>query len=189
MLAVTGGTPGTPGVDATGGWSFTPTQAVSVTALDAFDPTGDGTAGAVRLYTAGGTVLASAQVTTSDSQEGSPTKFYSAPLATPVSLLANATYYIAEDFGTATMAFAGTGTTFATEAVIEYGSEVHAMSQGQKPTTDVAGGMFHPGIFGPNFDIAGVGTPVPEPGSFALLGIGVLVLLVAGLTGRRKLPG
>jgi hypothetical protein len=58
---------------ASAGWSFTTNQAVNVTALDAFDPTGTG-AGGVRLYTGSGTVLASATVTTSDNQEGSPIK-------------------------------------------------------------------------------------------------------------------
>src|SRR5271169_2637498 len=42
---------GTPGFAASAGWSFTTKQAVKVTALDAFDPTGTG-AGGVRLYTA-----------------------------------------------------------------------------------------------------------------------------------------
>ena len=60
------------GFDASAGWSFATTEKISVTALDAFDPTGDGAAGTVRLYTAGGTVLASARVTTKDPKEGSP---------------------------------------------------------------------------------------------------------------------
>lgn len=88
----------------TAGWSFTTNRAVTVTALDAFDPTGAGTAGAVRLYTAGGTVLASTTVTTSDPQEGSPVSFYSHAIS-PVSLLANTTYFIAEDFGSTTQAY------------------------------------------------------------------------------------
>jgi len=66
-----------PGFDASAGWSLKTNQAITVAALDAFDPTGNGTAGAVRLYNASGTVLASATVTTSDPKEGSPISFYS----------------------------------------------------------------------------------------------------------------
>jgi hypothetical protein len=77
------------------GWSFTTNKAIAVTALDALDPTGSGTAGTVRLYNGSGTVLASARVLTSDPREGSPL-FYSQAIS-PVSLAANTTYCIAED--------------------------------------------------------------------------------------------
>jgi hypothetical protein len=70
---------GTPGFAASAGWSFITNEAVKVTALDAFDPTGTG-AGGVRLYTASGTVLASVKVTTSDPKQGSPISFYSAAI-------------------------------------------------------------------------------------------------------------
>jgi hypothetical protein len=92
------------GFDASAGWSFTTTAAISVTALDAFDPTGDKAAGTVRLYNSAGTLLASIRVTTADAKEGSPISFYSAKLAKPVSLAAKTTYFIAEDLGTATLA-------------------------------------------------------------------------------------
>jgi hypothetical protein len=174
---------GTPGFAASAGWSFITNEAVKVTALDAFDPTGTG-AGGVRLYTASGTVLASAKVTTSDPKQGSPISFYSAAI-TPVSLKADMTYYIAEDLGSTTTAN-GNVTGLMTVSAIKYGSEVAAAGQGMDPTTDATMGMFSPGIFGPNFDIAAVGASVPEPGSFALLGIGLLGLLGGMIRQRRQ---
>jgi hypothetical protein len=169
------------GFDASAGWSFTTTEKISVTALDAYDPTGDGAAGTVRLYTAGGMVLASAKVTTSDPKEGSPVEFYSAKLSKAVSLAANTTYYIVEDIGTATMAN-GNVTGLTTFSGITYKGEVAAQGQGNKPTTDATMGMFSPGIFGPNFDAAKGTGAVPEPATWAmaLLGFGLL-----GLSGAR----
>jgi hypothetical protein len=82
------GVPPSAGQALTGGWSFTTNRAITITALDALDPTGDGTAGAVRLYDGNGNVLASATVTTSDPQEGSPILFYSHAIA-PVTLAAD----------------------------------------------------------------------------------------------------
>jgi hypothetical protein len=169
------------GFDASAGWSFATTEKISVTALDAFDPTGDGAAGTVRLYTAGGTVLASARVTTKDPKEGSPIMFYSAKLSKPIVLAANTTYFIAEDIGTATMAN-GNVTGLKTTTGITYKVEVAAMGQGQNPTTDATMGMFSPGIFGPNFDVGAVGAAVPEPSTWAMMLLGFAGL---GFFGRR----
>ena len=190
VLQFTSGTKTTAGqlAPASAGWSFTTgSQGVSVTALDAFDSTGTG-AGGVRLYTAGGTVLASATVTNSDPLEGTlPSQFHSHALTTPVSLAANTMYFIAEDLAAATMGYVDvTGLT--TTNGITYDGVVAAQTFGQNPTTDATMGMFTNGIFGPNFDIAAVGAPVPEPepASFMLLGTGLLVLLGAGLSRHRR---
>jgi hypothetical protein len=175
------------GFDASAGWSFTTNEKITVTALDAFDPTGDGSAGTVRLYNASGTVLGSAKVTTSDPKEGSPIMFFTAKLSKPIVLAAKTTYFIAEDLGTATLANA-TVTGLTTSSAIKYDVEVAAMGQGKNPTTDATEGMFSPGIFGPNFDVGAVGAAVPEPATWAmmLLGFGLLGLSGARLSRRGR---
>jgi PEP-CTERM motif len=172
--------------DASAGWSFTTTERISVTALDAFDPTGAG-AGAVRLYTAKGTVLASAKVTNKDPQDGLPIKFFSAALKTPL-VLAAGTYFIAEDLSTTTMANGNVTGLKTSSAAIKWDSEVAAMGQGMNPTTDATMGMFSPGIFGPNFEVGAVGAAVPEPATWAmmLLGFGLLGLGGARLSRRGR---
>jgi hypothetical protein len=128
------------GSDASAGSSFSTNDPVSVTALDAFDPTGSD--GQVRLYNGVGTVLASATVTTSDPQEGWPIPFYSQPI-TPVSLAAGETYYIAEDFAPSTTAYLlASGLT--TDPEITYGGAVLALGQGQNPTTGFLMGIGNP---------------------------------------------
>jgi Domain of unknown function (DUF4082)/PEP-CTERM motif len=171
--------------DSSAGWSFTATERIRVTALDAFDPTGAG-AGTVRLYTAKGTVLASAKVTTKDPQDGSPIKFYSAALKTPL-VLAAGTYFIAEDLAATTIAN-GTVSGLTTTTGIKYLVEVAAAGQGKDPTTDATMGMFSPGIFGPNFEVGAVGAAVPEPATWAmmLLGFGLLGFGGARLSRRGR---
>jgi hypothetical protein len=176
---------GTPGFDASAGWSFTTNEKISVTALDAFDPNGDGAAGTVRLYNASGTVLASAKVTTTDPKEGSPIMFFSAKLSKPLVLAAMTTYFIAEDLGTATTAN-GNVSGLTTSSAIKYDGEVAAMGQGKNPTTDATGGMFSPGIFGPNFDVTLGASAVPEPSTWAMMLIGFGLL---GLGGAFSRPG
>ena len=170
------------GFDASAGWSFTTNEKISVTALDAFDPNGDGAAGTVRLYNASGTVLASAKVTTADPKEGSPIMFFSAKLSKPLVLAAMTTYFIAEDLGTATTAN-GNVSGLTTSSAIKYDGEVAAMGQGQNPTTDAPGGMFSPGIFGPNFDVTLGASAVPEPATWAMM---ILGFLGVGYFGYRR---
>jgi len=156
---------GTFGGDVSAGWSFTTNQAVTVVALDAFDPTGDG---AVRLYDGSGNVLASATVTNSDPQEGSPILFYSQAIS-PVSLAAATTYFIAQDFSTNSTHLDAQVTGLTTDAAITYVGGVAVVGLGGTPTGDPSGGAFNPAYFGPNFDIAAV----PEPSTLALLAAGL----------------
>jgi hypothetical protein len=154
--------------DYTLGWSFTTNQAFNVGALDAYQIDTGGSQ--VRLYNATGTILASATVVSTDPVEGSPFSFYSQAIS-PVALAAGQTYYIAEDVGSGTGALvAGFGLT--TDPAITYGSAVSANGLGNDPTTDVFGGGYDPGYFGPNFDIAT--SSVPEPATLTLFGIGAL---------------
>ena len=172
VLEFASGTPFISGFDGTYGWEFTTNTAVTVDALDAYSTFGSG---AVRLYDSSGAVLASATVTASDPREGTPFLFYSHAIA-PVTLAANTTYFIAQDFSAAaeTLAYAYT-TAVTTSSEITYVSEVTAVGLGLTPTTDAFHGNFNPGEFGPNFDL-GSATPtleVPEPASVALLLAGV----------------
>jgi hypothetical protein len=131
---------------------------------------------ALRLHDASGTVLASATVTFSDKQEGSPAAFYSQAIS-PVSLAADTTHYIAQDFSPLNpLDILVTGLT--TDAAITFSGEVAAVGLGTNPTTAGAGtgGAHNPAFFGPNFDIV-----VPEPST--------VLLLAAGLGGLGMLRG
>jgi hypothetical protein len=178
VLEFSGGSSATSGGDdLTVGWAFTTTTAISVTALDAFDPSGDGF---VQLYDGSANVLASATVATSDPTEGNPTAFHSAAI-TPVTLAANTTYYIAEDVvavdTTSFLVMTGTPTT---SSLITYGGSVSDAGLRETPTTDVNNGnILDPAYFGPDFDAVAA----PEPASLTLLGFGLAGL---GAIRRRK---
>ena len=149
------------------GWSFTTTQAITVSALDAWTGGTGQTSYNVRLYNAAGTTLASATVLNTDPIEGAPSTFYKHAI-TPVALAASTTYYIAMDQVNGFMAENVSGLT--TSPLINYTGEVYqAFGSGTNPTTDGTGGALNPGLFGPNFDATP--TAVPEPGSMILLGL------------------
>jgi hypothetical protein len=165
ILEYTASTPAALG-DASAGWSFTTNQAVTVVALDALDPTGDGT---VRLYDASGTVVASATVTFSDKQEGSPAAFYSKAISS-VSLAADTMYYVVQNFSPSSTHLDLLVTGLTTDAAIIFSGEVAAVGLGTNPTIagTGTGGAYNPAFFGPNFDIA-----VPEPSTMLLLAAGL----------------
>jgi hypothetical protein len=161
--------------DLTAGWSFTTNQAITVTALDAFDPTGTGL---VQIYNGSGNVLASATLNTSDAKEGNPTSFYTQAIA-PVTLVANTTYYISEDINGGIVLFRTGPLTL--DPSITYNGEVSGSGLGQTPTTDAFAGGLNPGFFGPNFDIS---PTVPEPSTTVLTGL--LFGFVAAYAGLRS---
>lgn len=164
------------GTDGSVGWYFTTNQAITVTALDAYDPSNG--SGNVRLYDVAGNILASATVTTSDPLVGSPVSFRSHAI-TPVSLSANTTYYIAQD--ARGNAFFGSVGGMTTISAITYGGQVAGGGLGQTPTGDGFGGAFSPGFFGPNFEIADQNV-VPEPSSLTVFSI----LGLLGYVGLRR---
>jgi hypothetical protein len=175
--------------DDTFGWKFTTNQAIIVTALDVFDPTGSvevvpGT-GNVRLYNGSGTILAHATVTASDPLEGSPVPFHSHAI-TPVTLAANQTYYIAQGIRANTTQFYVRTSTPTTSPLITYNGEVATSSgigMSATPTSDAFGGGLSPGIFGPNFD-AVAAQVVPEPST--MLQAAIASLLGLGYAWRRR---
>ena len=125
------------GGDTSGGWSFTTNQAITVVALDAYEPNSGND---VRLYDGNGTVLASAIVLPTDPTGGSPIPFYTHAI-TPVTLAAGQTYYIAEDFPANINQFYYNTDTPVTDPAITYGAGVFSTAGlGQDPTTDAFGG-------------------------------------------------
>jgi hypothetical protein len=184
ILEVAGGGSATEDPSASVGWSFTTNQSITVTALDAYDPS---VFGSVRLYNASGVILAGATLTTSDSQEGSPTLFYTQAI-TPVTLAANTTYYIAEDVAEGQTPFLVNTNTPITSPLITYVGGVDTPGIGQTPTTDVFSGFFNPAYFGPNFDAGPAGVAAsPEPASLTLFAFsGAALLGYAGLRRRKK---
>ena len=171
------------GSNTSAGWSFTTNAAITVVALDAFDATGDG-ANNVRLYDGSGTVLAEATVTNSDPTEGSSALFHTVAI-TPVTLLANTTYYIAEDTinNTTNLYYNVSGLT--TDPSITYHGSVIALGTGQNPTSDPFFGTTHdPAEFGPNFDITSAAVATPEPST--LISGGTAALAGLGYTWRRR---
>jgi hypothetical protein len=169
------------GGDTSGGWSFTTNQAITVVALDAFNPNSGND---VRLYDGNGTVLASAIVLPTDPTEGSPIPFYTHAIA-PVTLAAGQTYYIAEDFPANINGFWIKTDSPMTDPAITYGAAVFAAAGlGQDPTTDAFHGNLNPGYFGPNFDIGGTTSAAPEPGTMVIV---MVALAVTGAySGLRK---
>jgi PEP-CTERM motif len=170
------------GGDAAVGWSFTTTEAITVTTLDAYDP---GAGEQVRLYDGSGTTLASATVLPTDPTVGSPFAFYSQAI-TPVTLSANTTYYIAEDTTpSVNLYLAVSGLT--TESSITYDHGVYGIA-GSNPLTDSPNGTMYysPDYFGPNFN-GNVSLTVssPEPSTFLIAGLGGMAFLVYARRHRR----
>jgi hypothetical protein len=159
------------------GWSFKTNAAVTVVALDAFNPT---YSGLVTLYNTLGVIIAQTTVTNSDPIEGFPW-FFHAHAISPVTLSGNTTYFIVQDNPQTPDAqgyIESIGLT--TDPLISYLSPVIAIGTGNLPMTDALGGTYAPGYFAPNLDIQAA--PVPEPVSIAVLGAGLAGLGVI----RRK---
>jgi hypothetical protein len=162
------------------GWSFTTNAAITVTALDAYDPSSNGAL--VQIYTASDAVVASTTVTYSDPTEaaGDFSMYFQA--IAPVTLAADTTYYITES-STGEFYWIDNGywieNGISTDSAITYGAEVSCAGSCY-PTSDYfSGGLTDPAYFGPDFDI---GSGVPEPASLSLFAAGLIGL---GLRRRR----
>jgi Domain of unknown function (DUF4082) len=127
------------------GWEFQTTHDLTLTALDAYDPS---LSGNVRIYDASGNVVASAGVTATDPLVGSA-GFHSHALTTPITLSAG-TWYIAQDIPAGETVLVGADIVNSPE--VTYLSSLVGSGLGGTPTTDLFGGVFAPGIFGPNFE-------------------------------------
>ncbi len=164
------------------GYSFTTTQALSITALGDYAPHAGGTA--VRLYDGTGHTFASATVPPSsgftggsfslvpDGGTSTDTFFTFAPI-TPVTL-APGTYFIAADV-VPNDSLLYNATALMTAAGVNYGGVIDGAS-GTKPTSDTAGvsSFVGKGFFGPDFasSVPTPPPPVPEPSTLALLALG-----------------
>ena len=170
------------GTNVTAGFSFTTGAAVTVASLDYILPGASG--GAVRLYNAAGTTLASAKVLSTDPTESTGGFTYNVhTLAVPLALAANTTYYVAGDLpgGHNNIPIFATGVT--TVPGITYGAGVIQYPSFGNPTTDQDGGVFNPAYFSVNFDL-GTAAAAPEPSTLVPASIAGLIGL--GYARRRR---
>jgi len=170
------------GQDITVGWSFTTNESIAVTALGLWARTIPNGSTSVRLYDGAGTVLASADVSTSDPLGGASAQFFTHAI-NPVTLAGGATYYIAADIpgfhasNHGMIPYAPTGLTL--DPSVSYAGRVSSIGAGGTPTSDITGGPFV-GFLAPNFVATAA---VPEPSTAASLLVGGALL---GLTSLRR---
>ncbi|MBL0719437.1 DUF4082 domain-containing protein [Piscinibacter sp. Jin2] len=171
--------------DQTVGWQFTANDDITVTHLgfydnSPFDPLS--TTHEVGLWTPGGMLLASTTIQTTSTLVGS----FRFEAVTPVALTAGSSYLIGGAFTLPLTADAyriPTARTIAPEITIN-GSARNADAGGFGAPTIVSVGN---GRFGPNFQftVTAPPPPIPEPGTYALMGLGLVGLAGLGRLRRR----
>lgn len=170
--------------DATFGWSFTVNSDIDVVDLGVFDSSQNGLTDShqVGIWNSSGTLLISATVpsgtgATLDDQ-------FRVVSVSSTELFAGQKYFIGTLYTTLNdpLLLQGDATNFATASQITYDNPTVAVltTTLTDPTENASPS---PGIFGPNFEFEAATSPVPEPGSFVLLGTGMLGL--AGVLRRR----
>lgn len=172
--------------DQTVGWQFTANDDISVTDLGFYDITPStplDKTHEVGLWTLGGMLLASTTIQTTSTLVGD----FRFEAITPVALTAGSSYLIGAAFtgpfdsATSDRYRIPASRTLATEITID-GSARNANGGGFGAPTIVSAGI---GRFGPNFQFtvaAAPPPPIPEPGTYALMGLGL-----AGLAGLGRL--
>ncbi len=194
-LAVTfsGAFPGNNALTDTAGFSFTTTEAITVTSLDA--TLGTAASEAVRLYNASGTTLGQAIVTSTDPTESTDGFTYGVQSISPVVLAAKTTYFVAADIEMNHGNVPIIANSVTTETGVTYGTGVLAAnSTGSNPTSDADHGANNPGYFAADFGFTpGVvsSTPLPKSATagLSLLGLLGLIRLRRRPAGRAAVPG
>jgi hypothetical protein len=164
------------------GWSFTANQNLNVNSLGVYAApdfsTGNRTFTqdhAVGIFDAAQNLIASTTVSNSDTLNGF---FRYHSLTAPVQLTSGSTYFIAAAMGADQYTWDTTG--FSANPSITYNGSYYTTSDTLAfPAT--ADATVANGYFGANLDV----TPVPEPGTLALFGIGLGLTLV--LIRRKQL--
>ena len=172
--------------DTTFGWSFTANSNIDVVDLGVFDDSQNGLTDShqVGLWDNSGNLLVS---TTVPSGTGATLDDQFRMVAvSSTELLAGQKYFIGTLYTTFNdpLLLQGDASNFATAPQITYDNATFALGTTLKDPTSIASPP--PAFFGPNFEFEAATSPVPELGSFVLLGTGMLGL--AGVL-RRKWKG
>jgi Domain of unknown function (DUF4082) len=154
--------------DQTVGWSFTANQAIDVSSLDWYDPTGiNNIDHTVDIWTGSGTLVGTACVGL-----GCAGSSYSASAEywqTPVSLSLVAGSYVIGGWVSVGDPFEQSFSTTATEPNITYGTGLYGLGGSTMFPTNS-----YPGIVGPNFQV----TPEPSTAVLWLTGMGLMIVMM-----------
>lgn len=155
------------------GFLFSPTTNMDVTELGSFFAAGTGDTHGVSLWTQGGTLLATANVT------GNGTEGFDYSSITPVALTAGTDYIVSAT--TLTDAYADENATWTVAPGINYLEHVEVFCTTVAPCFPTNYYTYF-GDFGANFEYSTTATP--EPNSLMLIGTGLLA--VGGWFRRKK---
>jgi hypothetical protein len=174
ILTFTGGNYAIHGWDQTVGWRFTVNSSITVVGLDWYDPSGTITkAFPVAIWDNAGNVVVSPTNVGSGAGTWDSASHYWNTSITAVTLNAGTTYMIGGLIAP-TDPIIDFGTGLATDPAITYIEALAAI--GGSIQYPGGGQQLGVGYFGPNFNLADTG--VPEPGTPALLAVGLIALAV-----------